>query len=204
MPQSPINKNKLLLVEGKDELNFFSALFKHLSISNIQIIEVGGKIKFKDELPALMNDPNFPSVRSLGYVRDADVNANDTLKSIQGTLKKYNLPVPKKSEDFANNDQIKIGIFILPGLQNEGMLENLCLETVSDHTVMPCINQFLECIEKKSKEPPKNKSKAKAHSFLAAMPESDLRVGEAAKKGYWNFNHSALQPLTVFLKKLAE
>ena len=38
-----IKEKKIIAVEGKDEINFFKALFKHLNISGIQLIDFGGK-----------------------------------------------------------------------------------------------------------------------------------------------------------------
>ena len=40
---TPITKKKLLAVEGKDEVNFFNELLKHLDIKNVQVEDVGGK-----------------------------------------------------------------------------------------------------------------------------------------------------------------
>jgi hypothetical protein len=94
------------------------------------------------------------------------------------------------------------------------MLENLCLETVSDHPVMPCVDRFMACLRSslrhegrkpsKSQEPvfPKNEVKAKAQAFLAGMREACASVGIAACKGYWNFDHSTLTDLRTFLSKL--
>ncbi len=63
-----IERDNLLLVEGKDELYFFKALLTHISIEDIQIIEVGGKDKFKDEFPALLLSPNFSAVKKYAVV----------------------------------------------------------------------------------------------------------------------------------------
>ena len=40
----PIKSRKILAVEGKDECEFFQALFKHMNISDVRIEEVGGKV----------------------------------------------------------------------------------------------------------------------------------------------------------------
>ena len=46
MKKDCINSENLLLVEGKDEFSFFTALFDFLSIDNIEIRVVGGCLKF--------------------------------------------------------------------------------------------------------------------------------------------------------------
>ncbi|KPA17569.1 hypothetical protein MHK_002234 [Candidatus Magnetomorum sp. HK-1] len=76
-----IEKDILLLVEGKDEVEFFEALLKYINANeSAQIIEVGGKDKFKNEFPTLLLSPNFDSVKKYAIVRDADTNANNTFQ----------------------------------------------------------------------------------------------------------------------------
>jgi hypothetical protein len=71
----PITRSRVLLVEGKDEVNFFIALLKHMGIGDdVQVLEVGGKDKFPDELPAFLNDPGFPRVRVYAIVREAGLS----------------------------------------------------------------------------------------------------------------------------------
>ena len=41
-----IKTDKLLLVEGKDEENLFSALLEYLQIENVTIRSAGGYLKF--------------------------------------------------------------------------------------------------------------------------------------------------------------
>ena len=76
-----IKKEKLLLVEGRDEEVFFEVLFKKRNISNIQVMESGGKEQFAKELPEIIKLPNFHTVSSLAVVQDADQNADKHLKA---------------------------------------------------------------------------------------------------------------------------
>ncbi len=69
-----IISNRLLAVEGKDECNFFKALLRHENINNIQVVDIGGKDKFKTEFPLLINTEGFSEVHRLGFVRDAEQN----------------------------------------------------------------------------------------------------------------------------------
>lgn len=50
-------KPKLLLGEGKDEVRFFNALLAYLGISDIQVVDYGGKTRLKDYLEALAQTP---------------------------------------------------------------------------------------------------------------------------------------------------
>ncbi len=83
-----ITSTRLLAVEGKDECNFFNALLKHLVISNVQVVNIGGKDKFPVEFPLLYNQEGFSKIQRLGFVRDAEVNpAQSAFDSICGLLK---------------------------------------------------------------------------------------------------------------------
>jgi len=206
-----LRRDKVLLVEGKDEANFFHALLEHQQLNDVQVIEIGGKDKFKSEFPAFITSPGFDNVKIYSIIRDADENVNSTFQSIKNILQKYNQPIPNKIEEFAEQGNKKVGIFIMPGNKAEGMLEDLCLNTVSDHPIIPCIDSYIECMEERLtlektsiKEAtkfdlPRNISKAKAHIFISSMPELVNSVGLAALKGYWSLVHPSLNELKEFL-----
>ncbi|MBL7092356.1 hypothetical protein ISS22_00135 [candidate division KSB1 bacterium] len=178
-----IRKKKVLAVEGDDEINFFDSLLKYLGISDIEIRKVGGKDQFKNKLPALVESSGFfDNVEVFAVIRDANADANAAFASVKNILKKLNLNPPTQMNKFANNG-IKLGVFIMPGNSAEGMLEDLCLNTVQQHPKMTCVNEFIECIFK-LEDPPKNLAKAKAQSFLSAIPIIANSIGIGAKKGY--------------------
>jgi len=211
-----IEKDILLLVEGRDEVEFFEALLKNINAHEVvQTIEVGGKDKFKNEFPALLLSPNFSSVKKYAIVRDADTSAKNTFKSVIGLLQRNNQPVPKYPGEMMTSNGVTTGIFIMPGNSEDGMLEDLCLKTVKEHPVLKCVDEYFSCLhdklshEKKitSNEPnkffyPKNESKAKMHAFLAGMDKFVPSLGIAAKKGYFNFNSEPLNEIKDFLQKL--
>jgi len=119
-----IEKDNLLLVEGRDEVNFFGAFLKYIGVhDDVQIIEVGGKDNFKNEFPALLLSPNFSAVRKYGIVRDADDSADNTFQSVIGMLSRHNQPVPKAPGEIISSDDITAGIFIMPGNSGTGSVE---------------------------------------------------------------------------------
>lgn len=213
MPDSDpirITSKKILTVEGKDEKNFFVIFLKHLSISDFQIEEVGGKDQFKNKFPALKLRPGFfhadgsTFVTHLAIIRDK--NSDDAFVSIREMLKKEGFTPPKSHGQFSQAKP-KVGILIMPGDTVEGtMLEDLCMKTVEDHPAMKCVNEFASCVSDLP-ESPKNISKSKvavfkAQTFLAAQPDVVDSVGLAAKKKYWNFESPALKELKEFLNNL--
>jgi hypothetical protein len=76
MPRAEEIKSAIqLLVEGNDPRNFFEAFVEHLSIENIQIQNFGGVSELGGFLHALVNEPSFQTVQSIGIVRDAETSA---------------------------------------------------------------------------------------------------------------------------------
>lgn len=198
-----INKSKLLLVEGQDEVNFFKALLEKIGkCSEIQIIEVGGKNKFKTEFPAVINTSGFSeNVESMAIIRDADDDYNAAFRSIHNLIEKYNFKAPSKSCLFEDGD-VRVGIYIMPVDSKTGMLEDLCLKTKEGDPVMDCVEYFFGELRKKPVDQPSNMAKAKSQVFLAGMPKIVNSVGLGARRGYWNLDHPILKDLREFLYKL--
>ena len=68
-----IEQANILAVEGKDEVNFFDALIKYLCITNIQIIDVGGKDSFQNKFSAIIQSEGaLAKIKKIGFVRDAE------------------------------------------------------------------------------------------------------------------------------------
>lgn len=202
MGATSLRNKKVLAVEGKDEKNFFDAILKHLGIHDILIEDVMGKTQFKDKLPALIKRPDLSnSIELLAIIRDADENAQSTFDSVYDVVaNKLGYNPPNQTGQFSEGSP-KIGIFIMPGNAQTGMLEDLCLQTVQEHPAMQCVNLFSECVSHLSTLPD-NWAKTKAQTFLAAMPEIVNSVGLGAQKGYWNFDSHILDPLRIFLEQL--
>ena len=85
-----------------------------------------------------------------------------------------------------------------------GMLEDVCLESVVSEPVMECIERFLECVKERRTDWPKQNidAKARVHTFLASQDPPDLRLGEAAARGFWDFDAAAFEPLRNILQGL--
>jgi hypothetical protein len=122
-----------LLVEGKDEENFFHALLNELQIKDVQIISVSGKENFRKEYPAFVKQSGFTSVRTIGFVRDAEEHpAESSFASICSIIKK-NTPaviVPEKPGEVKECNSYKTGIYIMPDCCSSGMLEDLCIASI--------------------------------------------------------------------------
>ena len=193
-----ITEAKILIVEGKDEVNFFTALFEHMQLTGIQISDIGGKTNFYPRLQALVNLHNFSQVNSIAIVRDADDDPVAAAQSVRSALSRAKLAVPPNLGT-RHGSNPTVAIFIMPDNTNAGMLEDLCLNSVASSPELDCVNGLMQCIEDKRLPLPLQSSKARAHAYLATQQKPDKRVGEAAAAGYWPFPNSAFSPLKQFL-----
>ncbi|MCI0439583.1 MAG: hypothetical protein L0177_10695 [Chloroflexi bacterium] len=196
-----ITESKLLLVEGPDDLYLFNALVQHLGTTGIQIHPVGGKDNFRPELGAIVRTPGFSDVSSLAIVRDADNSATDAFRSVSDALAAVNLPVPSEPLQLAGT-ALKVVVLIVPHGGATGALEDVCLASVTADDVMPCLDDYMSCIQSRVADQPGNLSKSKLQAFLASRKQPGLLLGQAAREGYWPWEHPAFEPLKQLLQML--
>jgi hypothetical protein len=197
-----ITEPNLLVVEGRDEEEFFDALIRQQGISRIQVLSIGGKTKLRENLKALRDrTSSFANVLSIGFVRDADDNPEAAFQSVCDALQVVKLPVPPAPLTPAGHKP-KVQILILPGGKNPGMLEDLCLQAVADHIQMDCVNDFFRCLENKNRPLSGSGSKAAIQVYLASL-EPGIPLGVAAGKGFWPWDKPAFDSIKRFLGQVA-
>ena len=198
---NPESKPKLLLVEGRDEELVLGAFLRHLGISAVQVQGYGGKNRLQYFLTTVTNEPDFDQVPSIGIVRDADDNARSAFQSVQSSLRNVGLPTPQNFLEPAAGLP-RVAVFIMPDNANPGALEDLCLAAWSEDPAMPCVADFMQCLQDVAIAPPVDAAKARMHAFLASRADPDLRLGEAAQREYLPWSNPAFQSLSDFLKAL--
>ncbi len=193
-----ITKPKIIAVEGQDEINFFIALLNNLHIADVQVIEFEGKTNFQSRIKAIVNVPGFRNVRYFALVRDADnLPARSAFDSVKHSLSAAKLPFPLEINVFSDTTP-SVGIFIMPGNAENGMLEDLCLSSIKEYPVYQCIENFFKCSEEK----PLIKSKAEIQCYLSTKNPLANSLGVGAKKGHWNFNSPVFDEIKAFLENL--
>ncbi len=120
------------------------------------------------------------------------------MDSICNSLKKVNFDIPSNVK-VKTNGKPAISIFILPDCYNAGMLETLCLQSINNDPIMNCIDDFFRCMETQNIALPNNIYKAKIGAYLASRKKPNLRLGEAAKKGYFDWDNPVFDDLKNFL-----
>jgi hypothetical protein len=198
-PQA-LTKPKLLVGEGNEEVFFFEALLKNIHVVDVQLEQSKGKTKLHNYIATLPKRPGFAKVTSIAITRDADSDADAAFQSVCAALQNAHLEAPQANGTFGVGDP-RVGVFILPDCHQNGMLEDLCLASVTADLAMPCVDDFIRCVENRGRQP-NNMAKARVHAWLASHIVPDKRLGEAALAGYWDWDSPAFDLLKQFLQQL--
>ncbi len=192
-----IKQPKQIIVEGNDEIRVFKSLSKCLNIQDLEVQHYGGTPKLRQFLKTFRSLSDFRLVRSLAIVADANSNRNGREQRIQGALSNAGLPVPPRPLEAVSNGDLKVAYLVVPHNVEGTMIEDVCLDSVKTDPAMECVDLYFECISQAEMQGPREvwMSKARVHAFLASRDRPDLRLGEAAEKGIWEFDTDAFLPL---------
>jgi len=168
MPE-PIIKTKILLVEGKDEVILLTELLADLNLEDdIEVIEAGGTSQFVMKLRGIKARSGFDEVTSIGILRDADSNPQGALQSVCNALHNVKLPEPTTPlTPIVGPPQVTV--MIVPDADSPGMIESVCLNSVSDDPAISCLEQYFICLHEHNRVLAENNvPKARVHAFLAS------------------------------------
>ena len=200
-----IRTDRLLLVEGRDEVNLFTALIERRADAEpaIQVIDAGGKDRFPRRLRAIRTAAQArPALRSIGVVRDADDDAGSAFRSVCDHLRNVGYEPPAAHGEFSEATP-SVGVFIVPNGSEPGAIETLCRLSVEGTDAARCVDEYIECLQRHDAMQSRNTDKCFAHAYLAAMSDPLARVGEGALSGAWDFESPAFVALVRFLRDLA-
>jgi len=218
---SAIEHPCVLAVEGTHESHFFEALLEQhdmQALPPVDVQSIGGKTRLAERLHALASEPSWVGFYdegrslSLGIVRDADADPRGAFQSVGGALGANGFPVPDAPGTPMRGDltcpdglviqEVTVAVFVLPGPDRPGALEDLCVESVCGVEAFACVEGMFECLEDHALALPEphRMGKARAHAYLAVQPEPDGHVGIAARRGYWPFGSPVFDPLKDFLR----
>jgi hypothetical protein len=187
----------VFVVEGKDEERFFGAMLRHMGISNVQVLGIGGKANLTPRLKALVHGPFFNRVIRLGVVRDADDDPEAAFQSVSHSLGAAGLAAPTAPSRLFG-DSPAVAVLIVPP-EGTGALEDICLSSVANDPAIPCITAFFDCVEPLLGTP-RHIGKAKVQAFLSCRPEEGKRLGEAAEAGYWPWEAPCFGVVKEFIR----
>ena len=206
-PSISVTAARQVLVEGRDEVFVFQALARHIGIglNDIQFQPYNGKDNLREFLETLPGLADFGNIRSLAVVADADGDRRSSAARIRGALGNAGLAAPPEPLRMsADGTPPRTGWLIIPHDSPGRMLEDVCLESVKGDPAMACVDEFLQCVTRSFPDFPKENEepKARIHAFLSSRERPDLRLGEAAQAGVWDFDAPSFAPLKNLLRLL--
>ena len=200
-----ITSDRLLLVEGKDEVNLFEELMKHCfgAEPSVQVIDAGGVRKFPNRFRAIQTACRArPTLRSIGVVRNADSDAAGAFRSVCDHIRNAGYEPPAVHGEFSDATP-SIGVFIVPNGTEPGAVETLCRRSKEGDAAAACVDDFLSCLDEHAAMRSTNVDKSFTHACLAATENPVAQVGEGAMQGAWNFDSPAFAESADFLRELA-
>lgn len=154
MPEKPpsrfddVERETLLPVEGIEDARFFNVFLCRLKRDNVQIARVGGKNNSRPVLTGILSkSQKFSRLRRLGIVRDADLSAESTLRSLRDALDAAHLPAPSQAWQVEAGDRLPVSLAIFPDELSQGNLEDLCLRSIENSPESSCVEQYVGCRE---------------------------------------------------------
>ncbi len=191
---------KFVFCEGKSDQSVIQSLAKHIGL-NIQVEWTGGRNNLSNFLESLSKRPEFAQQKAtaIGILRDANGDSAAAFTSVRDALQQNNFTAPVLDGTFSDS-ALRVGIFIV-GVNGRGMIEDVCLKSVSDQPEFSCVDSYFACIAQKSQRT-NFSSKAKVRVWMASQVDHEYYVGKAAEEGYWPWESPAFDSLKNFLKAL--
>ncbi len=170
----PDGVNRLLLVEGPDDREFFkrlaSALYGqgnfNLDSVPVKISEYGGKSRLSVHLYRLFQNHNFRELDRIWIVRDVDYNLSESerevgaptraLQSVNSAIALAYERSSRKSDPpilpgylLPTEGQPSFSLLAMPSSKHEaeGSLETLLLAAINRDPLLPCVDKYFKCVE---------------------------------------------------------
>lgn len=201
------NFNKKLLVEGNDDQHVIWALCEKFTVNeNFDVIDCEGITKLYEQLPIRFKQAQ---VNTIGLIIDADSEIKDRWKSISTllSLQGFTIPenIPLEGLILKDNSGFKIGVWIMPNNNENGMLEDFISFLVpKEDKILPIVNDTLKAIENQGLNQYSliHKSKATIHSWLSLQSDPGTPMGLGITKRYLTTDEETCLKLVNWLKEL--
>jgi hypothetical protein len=198
--------NKKLLVEGKDDQHIVFALRDKFDVEkNFDIINCESISKL---IPDITIRLKSPGIECVGVIVDADVNIQNRWRSIASALSKAGFSVPSqlpKEGLIVESDDIKVGIWIMPDNNLNGIIEDFISFLVPfTDPLWPIANDTLNNIEQQNfhKYHVAHRPKALIHTWLAWQDDPGTPMGQAITKRYLTTDVEICTRFVTWLKTL--
>ncbi len=199
--------SKKLLVEGNDDQHVVWALCEKFKVpETFDVIDCEGIDKLNEQIPVRFKQSG---IETLGIIIDADTEINNRWISLKGVLTTQGFTVPSdlpsKGLVLKNENNLKVGVWIMPNNNLNGMLEDFISFLVpKDDKLLPIVNSALDDIEEKklNKYASIHKSKAVIHSWLSWQEDPGTPMGLGITKRYLTTDEATCSLLINWLDEL--
>ena len=195
-----------LLVEGNDDQHIIWALCEKFNIPEVfDVIDCCGIDSLYESISLRFKQTNTETV---GVIIDADINLNDRWTQIKSLLSNQGFNMP---ENLPNDglvllkDNIKVGVWIMPSNDTNGMLEDFITFPVPQNDeLLPVVDTTLSEIERQNlnKYSLIHKSKARIHSWLSWQEDPGTPMGLSITKRYLTTDNENCNRLVNWLQRL--
>lgn len=191
----------LIFVEGTDDAHFVDVVLQDIGAdpTKIGIIIVEGTPQFSNSIAMFKKSPYYRNAKGIVVIRDADDNVAVAIEDSNKIFSKE-FQLQANHAQITSSEAFSVGLFVLPGNEELGDLEKLCLATVAGTPLEIDAEIYINKIKQFGIL---NKiHKRKAQVFLAGKPGDVCRgAGMGFKRGFFDKTHESLVPLKHFLVK---
>jgi hypothetical protein len=200
--------DKKLLVEGNDDKHVILALCKKFDIADdtFDIIDCKGIDSLYETIPVRFKQSR---IQTIGIIIDADDNINHRWITVKRLLSAQGFVTPDELPStgllLSNTDGLKVGVWIMPDNNLNGMLEDfISFLAPKDDKLFPIVNTTLDEIENQglNKYSLIHKSKAKIHTWLAWQEDPGTPMGLSITKKYLTTDEKTCLRLIKWLQTL--
>jgi len=195
-----------LLVEGNDDQHVIWALCEKFSIPEVfDVIDCGG---IENLFKSISLRFKQTGIKTVGIIIDADIDLNDRWLNVRNLLinQGFNMPENLPNNGLVSiNGNVKVGIWIMPSNDTNGMLEDFVSFLVPQNDeLLPIVDATLDNIEnqKLNKYALVHKSKARIHSWLSWQEDPGTPMGLSITKRYLTTDSETCKQLINWLQKL--
>jgi len=204
----------LLLCEGIDEKNFLIAYINYLLtldpvFDNIEVLNYGGISDLNNYLKTISQQDKFENVKSIAIIRDSETDWNAAVQSLESSI---------NNSGINRNLFSDIPYYLFPmqgdnGNWQNGTLEDLCLIILNLSSTDAFVNEntirlsqlYIKNLENENFDTFPRRHKNLLHSYFSGTNNFvDLKIGEAARAGAFDWSHQNLQQLNNFLMILVQ
>jgi hypothetical protein len=199
--------NKQLLVEGNDDQHVIWALCVRFELKqNFEVIDCKGIDRLYEQIPVRFKQSDIDTI---GIIVDADTDLQGRWSSLRGLLTSQGFAMPDELPNtglvVTNSDNKKIGVWIMPNNDLNGMLEDFISFLVpKGDKLLPVVHKTLQEIEDKeiNKYAIMHKSKAVIHSWLSWQEDPGTPMGLGITKRYLTTDEGSCLLLINWLRAL--